>query len=225
MRFKHDDQDKRSSGCQVRQEDDMLRIPQTAARQGSVTSGDGGHPLCVNRTPTRTTRLCTYSASQNAVHKYSHSPREHAWLKGQHGSGLRIVVSPKRFRHPSVMSHTLPHVSLNTSTRSLAPTSPIFAPSSPSLSCPLELDQETLRDSRWSGGSAKSASPAFCVIKENGAGQVSSFRPQQRRPAESQTSATVRQDQGPMIAQDKAGGNSVQVPEMEHPCRGKLSAP
>ena len=27
----------------------------------------------VDRTPTRTTHLCTYSASQNAVHKYSHS--------------------------------------------------------------------------------------------------------------------------------------------------------
>ena len=93
---------------------------------------------------TRTTHLCTYSSSQNAVHKYSHSPREHAWLKGQHGSGLRIVVFPKRFRHPSVMSRMLPHLSQNTSTRSLSPTSPIFRPSSPSLSCPLELDQETL---------------------------------------------------------------------------------
>ena len=88
-----------------------------------------------------------------------HSPREHAWLKGQHGSGLRIVVYPKRFRHPSVMSHMLPHLSLNTSARSLSPTSPIFRPSSPSLSCPLELDQETLRDSRRSGGSTKSSSP------------------------------------------------------------------
>ena len=85
-----------------------------------------------------------------------HSPSEHAWLKGQHGSGLRIVVSRKRFRHPSVMSHILPHVSKNTSTRSLSPT---FRPSSPSLSCPAELDQETLRDPRQSGGYTKSASP------------------------------------------------------------------
>ena len=52
----------------------------------------------------------------------------------------------------------LPHVSLNTSTRSLSPTSPSFRPS-PSLSCPLELDQETLRDSRRSGGPTKSTSP------------------------------------------------------------------
>ena len=69
------------------------------------------------------------------------------------------MVSPTRFRHPSVMSHMLPHLSLNTSTRSLSPTSPIFRPSSPSLSCPLELDQETLRDSLRSGGSTRSASP------------------------------------------------------------------
>ena len=48
---------------------------------------------------------------------------------------------------------------LNTSTRSLSPTSPIFRPSSPSLSCPLELDQETLQDSGRSGGSTESASP------------------------------------------------------------------
>ena len=116
-------------------------------------------PRNVHRTSTRMTHLCTCSSSQNAVHKYSHSPREHAWLKGQHGSGLRIVVSPKRFRHPSVMSRMLPHLSLNTSTRSRSPASPVFRPYSPSLSCPLELDQETLRDSRRSGGHTKSASP------------------------------------------------------------------
>ena len=86
-----------------------------------------------------------------------HSPREHAWLKGQHGSGLRIVVSPERFRLSSVMSHMLPHLSLNTSTRSLSPTSPIFRPCSPS--CPLALDEETLRDSRLKGGSTEPASP------------------------------------------------------------------
>ena len=112
---------------------------------------------CVDRTPTRRTHLCTCSSSQNEVHKYSHSPREHACFKGQHGSGLRIVVSPKRFRHPSVMSHMLPHLSLNTSTRSLSPASLVFRTSSPSLSCPTSapsgLDQEAVRDPRgeWAG--------------------------------------------------------------------------
>ena len=52
------------------------------------------------------------------------------------------------------MSHMLPHLSQNTSTRSL---SLVFRP--PSLSCPSELDQETLRDSRPSGRYTKSASP------------------------------------------------------------------
>ena len=50
----------------------------------------------------------------------------------------------------------LPHLSENTSTRCL---SLIFRPSSPSLSCPSELDRETLRDSRRSGGKTQSASP------------------------------------------------------------------
>ena len=62
----------------------------------------------------------------------------------------------KRFGHPSVMSHLLSHLSLSTSSRSLSPTSPFFRTSSPSLSCPLELDQETLEISRRSGGSTKS---------------------------------------------------------------------
>ena len=51
------------------------------------------------------------------------------------------------------MSHMLPHLS------HLYRISAIFRPSSPSLSCPSELDQETLRDSRRSGGHTKSASP------------------------------------------------------------------
>ena len=54
------------------------------------------------------------------------------------------------------MSYMLPHLSQSTSTRCLPP---IIRPSSPSLSCPSELDQETLRDSRRSGGHAESASP------------------------------------------------------------------
>ena len=64
---------------------------------------------------------------------------------------------------PSVMSHMLPHLPQNTSTRSLSPTSPVFRPYSPSLSCPTsahsELDYETLRDPRRSGRYTKSASP------------------------------------------------------------------
>ena len=100
---------------------------------------NGMGAISADRTPTSTTHVCTYSSSQNALHKNSHSPREHAWLKGQHGSGLRIGVSERTY-HPSVMSHLLCHLSRSTSTRSLSSTSPVFRPSSPSLSCPLELD-------------------------------------------------------------------------------------
>ena len=53
---------------------------------------------------------------------------------------------------PSVMSHMLLHFSQSTSTRSL---SLVFRPSSPSLSCPSELEQEAHRDPRRSGGYTK----------------------------------------------------------------------
>ena len=61
------------------------------------------------------------------------------------------------------MSHVLPHLPQNTSARSLSPTSPVFRPYSPSLSCLVSahsgLECETLRDPRRSGGYTKSASP------------------------------------------------------------------
>ena len=57
------------------------------------------------------------------------------------------------------MSHPLQHLSLSTSKRSLSPTSPVVRPSSPTLSCPLELDPETLRHSRRSGGFTEIPSP------------------------------------------------------------------
>ena len=61
------------------------------------------------------------------------------------------------------MSHMLPHLPQNTSTRSLSPTSPLFRSSSVSLTCPTSahpgLSLETLRDPRRSGGYTKSASP------------------------------------------------------------------
>ena len=56
--------------------------------------------------------------------------------------------------HPSVTSHRLPHLSQNTSTRSLSLTSPPSCPTS----APSGLDQETLRDSRRSVRYIKSAS-------------------------------------------------------------------
>ena len=69
----------------------------------------------------------------------------------------------KSRRHPRAIFQMLPHLPHNTSTRSLSPTSTIFRPYFPSLSCstsaPSGLDQDTLRDPRWSGRYTKSASP------------------------------------------------------------------
>ena len=44
----------------------------------------------VDRTSTRTTHLGTYRSSAHCPHKYSHSPREHAWLKGYFGSDCAL---------------------------------------------------------------------------------------------------------------------------------------
>ena len=79
------------------------------------------------------------------------------------GSRLRIAVSLKQLVIPAscltccrTCHRTLLH-------DLLSPTSPVFRPSSPSLSCPTSahsgLDQETLRDSQRNGGYTKSASP------------------------------------------------------------------
>ena len=84
-----------------------------------------------------------------------HSPREHAWLKGAQDSHCGVSETTC---HPSVISHMLPLLSLHTSAGSLSPTSTLFRPSSPSLSCPSDLHQETLPDSRRSAGCTKCAS-------------------------------------------------------------------
>ena len=46
------------------------------------------------------------------------------WLKGPEGS--RRIVSQNTFTHPRVMFHLAPHNTLNTSTSSLSPTSPVL---------------------------------------------------------------------------------------------------
>ena len=110
--------------------------------------------LFVDRTPTHTTCLSTYSSSaQFCSHAHlTHHPN----TRGSRlcTPGLRIGVS-EIVNHPSVMSHQLQHLSLSTSTRSFSHLPPLIFRPSPSLSCPLELDQYTLRDSRRSGGSTE----------------------------------------------------------------------
>ena len=75
--------------------------------------------------------------------------------------------------HPRVMSHMLPHLPQNTSTRSLSPTSFVFRPSSLSLTGPISAHSgsecETLRDPRRSGGYTKSASPTgYAKLTQSG---------------------------------------------------------
>ena len=60
------------------------------------------------------------------------------------GSSLRICV-PKTFCHPRVMSRSLPHLTLTTSTSSLSPTSPILQSSSLTHPRLLSHDPYTLR--------------------------------------------------------------------------------
>ena len=60
---------------------------------------------------------------------------------------------------PRVVSRSLPHLTLTTSTSSLSPTSPIFQSFSPSQSCPLVQDLYTCDDPQRSGGSTEIPSP------------------------------------------------------------------
>ena len=73
------------------------------------------------------------------------------------------LVCQKKFVINASCLAMLLHLSQNTSTRSLSPTSLVFRPSSPSPSCPISahsgLEYGTLRDPRRSGGYTESASP------------------------------------------------------------------
>ena len=97
--------------------------------------------------------VSTYTA------QYDISSREHAWLKS---AQLRIARSgvSKTVCHPRVMSRSLPHKTLTTSTSSLSPASSVFQPFSPSQSFPLVLDPYIPCDDSWrSGGSTENPSP------------------------------------------------------------------
>ena len=92
-----------------------------------------------------------------SAHIHTHSPREHAWIKGAQPIAPNGVL--KRFCHLSIMSHPLQHLSLSTSARSLSLTSPTFQSFSPSQSHSLTQDPYTCTDPRWSGGSTGIPSP------------------------------------------------------------------
>ena len=101
----------------------------------------------VNRTPTHTSCTDAHSVSATDTAQHDHiSSREHAWLK-------------------SVMSHSLPHLTLTTSTSSLSPASSIFQSFSPLQSSPLVLDPFVpCDDSRRSGGSTEIPSPTQSAV-------------------------------------------------------------
>ena len=94
----------------------------------------------VNSTPTNTARTDAHSVSAHALHRMI--TFHHANTRGSRAGRPRIARNGvlKRFRHPRVMSRSLPHLTLTTSTSSLSPTSPIFPTFSPSQSCPLVHD-------------------------------------------------------------------------------------
>ena len=117
-----------------------------------MRSPDGdvwGHPLA--------RRNCARTAHQR-THRADISLTQHAWLKDCALQCLENNLSSQRH-----VSHVAALATGHSSTRSLSPTSPVFRPSSPLLSCPLSahagLEYETLRDPRRSGGYTKSASP------------------------------------------------------------------
>ena len=90
----------------------------------------------VNRTPTHTACTGAHITTAQSDHL---SSREHAWLKiASHGV-------PHIFCHPRVMSRSLPHLTLTTSTSSLSPTSPILQSSSLHTPNLLTHDPKTLR--------------------------------------------------------------------------------
>ena len=110
----------------------------------------------MDRTPTRTTHLCTYKVIRTLPAQVFHSPLEHAWFKGQHGSGWHCGVSQKI---PSSQRHVSHVAALDTEHfYTICFTYLTYLPTFYLPHCP-ELDQETLRDSWRSGGYTKSASP------------------------------------------------------------------
>ena len=112
-------------------------------------------PDSVNRTPTHT--ACT-DARTGFQHITLHSliTFHHANTRG---SRLRFCAS-KTFCHPRVMSRSLSHLTLTTSTSSLSPTSPILQSFSPTHTSLLTHDPYIHCDgSRGRGGSSQIPSP------------------------------------------------------------------
>ena len=109
----------------------------------------------MNRTPTQTACTDAHSVSQHILNRMITFHHENTRGSRLHISGLHELMY-QNCCHPRVMSRSLPHLTLNTSTSSLSLTSPIFQTFSPSHPSPLAHDPYLIcEDSRQSGGSTQ----------------------------------------------------------------------
>ena len=137
----------------------MVEFVFTNSEVGRRGSNTIGKTTSVNRTPTHTACPDAYSMSAHTLH--SMITFHHAKTRASRAQRLRItrIGVLKRFRLPRVMSRSLPHLTLTTSTSSLSPissTSPIFPTVSPLHTSPMILDPCIPCDvPRQSGGSAQ----------------------------------------------------------------------
>ena len=98
-----------SQKWRVRNEVSKIQRPGCALKWHSLSTTG-----CVNRTPALTACTDAHSVSTHHIAQSDHfSSREHAWLKN---TSLGVAET---FCHPRVMSLTLPHLTLTTSTSSL----------------------------------------------------------------------------------------------------------
>ena len=101
-----------------------------------------------------TSRPCEQYTHKNSTYRFVQhdhiSSREHAWLKSCKAQS-HIFVSQNNC-HPRVMSRSLPHLTLTTSTSSLPFTSPIFPTTSPTHTRPSAHDEYFPCDGPRQGG-------------------------------------------------------------------------
>ena len=101
-----------------------LRKSPRGALARRVSRADSDKCKCVDRYTCRTPHF----------HMYSHSTDHTAQITCVHGSrswkAQVCVASPKKVSHPRVMFHFAPRSTMNTSTSSLSPTSPVLLSSS-----------------------------------------------------------------------------------------------
>ena len=97
------------------------------------------HRFCQQNTHSNSMNRCAQCATTRTEQIDHISSREHAWLKSWKAQDCTSLC-PKKNCHRRVMSHSLSHLTLTTSTSSLLFTSPIFPTISPTHTRPLVHD-------------------------------------------------------------------------------------